>query len=160
MTLSKYQNPHFRAIEKLHSTCQTRNRPIPLFFQGMIRISKLFKPRKLKESSFRQFGNLPSLASRRRKCGIFPFHHTRTSCPDRKGEIFLPLPLNLSHYFLKMALGIIVWIPLLPSTIWVTLRSTARLDRAYASSGVKPLLLEINWIVSRRAILTASFRSL
>jgi len=47
-----------------------------------------------------------------------------------KGNFILPPPLNLTHYFLKMDLGIMVCIPLLPSTIWVTLKSTARLDRA------------------------------
>lgn len=33
-------------------------------------------------------------------------------------------------YFLKMALGIMAWMPLLPSTTWVTRKSTARLQTA------------------------------
>jgi hypothetical protein len=36
----------------------------------------------------------------------------------------------LRFYVVKIALGIMAWIPLFPSTIWVTRKSTARLDKA------------------------------
>jgi len=39
------------------------------------------------------------------------------------------LPGTNGPYFSKIALGIKAWIPLLPSTICETLRSTAKLDR-------------------------------
>jgi len=44
------------------------------------------------------------------------------------GRVILP-PIKKPVYFLKIALGIMAWIPLFPSTIWVIRKSTARLDR-------------------------------
>lgn len=35
---------------------------------------------------------------------------------------------NLRRYLVKIALGIIAWIPLVPSTTWVTTRFMARLQ--------------------------------
>src|SRR6266550_1934126 len=62
-------------------------------------------------------------------------------------------------HFLKMALGISAWTPLVPSTICVTTRSMTALDSRYASSRFIFLISTIQSSISRVAIRAASSRS-
>ena len=60
---------------------------------------------------------------------------------------------------LLMLFGIMAWMPLVPSTTWVTTRSMAALASMYAVSRVSPLVFTRKSIISRVAIFAASSRS-
>src|SRR5690349_7586953 len=59
----------------------------------------------------------------------------------------------------RCAFSSITWMPLAPFTTWVTRKSAARLQSVYASSWDNPVRAQMNLIMSRSAITTASSRS-